>query len=494
MKRNLLKTAIAFCVVGAGLGSLYGQEGYKAPLAESVSPVTMADDAELDNMVFPTSEWQTFADVSWYSDAVNEFTLTTEAQLAGLSKLVKEGNSFLGKTISLGNDLDLGEHLWTAIGYTYRTPFSGNFDGKHHTIKNLKVYRGDNGDFLGLFGYYASGNLKDLTIDGGMVRGKDTAGVLVGNFTSGATMSNCHIKNGKLLGVYDPNYTTSAFNVGLLCGSVTSSSVVDYCSAEGVIKGFQQVGGLVGSPWNKAVIKNSYFKGKVTGAFFVGGLVGFSTFAFSPNSEVLIEDCYAMAEVMGAEHVGGFYGGLQVGKIKNSYSVSTVDGASGTVGGFVGSIGGGGVLENTHFNKTVAPMSGYGDAPAPGVDLMGHTTEAMKVQSFLDLLNNNRTPEKWKFESGVNEGYPVIYDAATMGVSEIKKPDQVSIYPTVAKDKLYLSDKAQTYTYQVLDVTGRVLKSGKTNASVEVGDLNRGVYLLKLENGQGYTVHKFMKD
>ncbi|QZO84342.1 T9SS type A sorting domain-containing protein [Riemerella anatipestifer] len=420
----------------------------------------MADDAELDNMVFPTSEWQTFADVSWYSDAVNEFTLTTEAQLAGLSKLVKEGNSFLGKTISLGNDLDLGEHLWTAIGYTYRTPFFGNFDGKHHTIKNLKVYRGDNGDFLGLFGYYASGNLKDLTIDGGMVRGKDTAGVLVGNFTSGATMSNCHIKNGKLLGVYDPNYTTSAFNVGLLCGSVTSSSVVDYCSAEGVIKGFQQVGGLVGSPWNKAVIKNSYFKGKVIGAYFVGG----------------------------------FYGGLQVGKIKNSYSVSTVDGASGTVGGFVGSIGGGGILENAHFNKTVAPMSGYGDAPAPGVGLMGHTTEAMKVQSFLDLLNNNRTPEKWKFESGVNEGYPVIYDAATMGVSEIKKPDQVSIYPTVAKDKLYLSDKAQTYTYQVLDVTGRVLKSGKTNASVEVGDLNRGVYLLKLENGQGYTVHKFMKD
>lgn len=119
---------------------------------------------------FPTSEWQAFADVSWYSDAVNEFTLTTEAQLAGLSKLVKEGNSFSGKTISLGNDLDLGEHLWTAIGYTYRTPFSGNFDGKHHTIKNLKVYRGDSGDFLGLFGYYASGNLKDLTIDGGMVQ------------------------------------------------------------------------------------------------------------------------------------------------------------------------------------------------------------------------------------------------------------------------------------------------------------------------------------
>ncbi|WP_260393175.1 hypothetical protein [Riemerella anatipestifer] len=39
MKRNLLKTAITFCVVGAGLGSLYGQEGYKAPLAEKVSPV-----------------------------------------------------------------------------------------------------------------------------------------------------------------------------------------------------------------------------------------------------------------------------------------------------------------------------------------------------------------------------------------------------------------------------------------------------------------------
>ncbi len=66
----------------------------------------------------------------------------------------------------------------------------------------------------------------------------------------------------KTVGGYDPNYTTSAFNVGLLCGSVTSSSVVDYCSAEGVIKGFQQVGGLVGSPWNKAVIKTLISKEK----------------------------------------------------------------------------------------------------------------------------------------------------------------------------------------------------------------------------------------
>lgn len=494
MKRNLLKKTITFCIALAGFTTLYGQESYKAPLAENVNLVTMADDTSIDDMVFPTSEWQTFADVSWYSDAINEFTLTTEEQLAGLSKLVKEGNDFEGKTIILGKDLDLGEHLWMAIGYNHKTPFSGNFDGNHHTIKNLKVYRGDNGDFLGLFGYYSSGNLKNLTIDGGMVKGKDTAGVLVGNFTMSATMSNCHIKNGKLLTVYDPNYTTSAFNVGLLCGSVTTSSVVDYCSAEGIVKGFQQVGGLVGSPWNKAVIKNSYFKGKVMGAYFVGGLVGFSTFGFGSNTEVSIEDCYAVAEVVGIGSVGGFYGGLQVGKIKNSYSVSIVNGASEAVGGFVGSIGGGGFIENCHYNKTIAPIAGYGEAPFPSVAVTGHTTEEMKVQSFLDLLNNNRTPEKWKFESGVNEGYPIIYDATTMAVAETKKPDQVTIYPTVAKNKIYLSDNAQTYTYQVLDFTGKVLKSGKANVSIEVGNLSRGVYLLKLENGQNHTIHKFIKE
>lgn len=182
-----------------------------------------------------------------------------------------------------------------AIGYNHKTPFSGSFNGDNHTIRNLKVYRGDAGDFLGLFGYYSSGHLKNLIVDGAMIKGKDTSGVIVGNFTQNSKMENCHVKNGKVLAVVNPNYTTSAFNVGVLCGSVTLSSVVDNCSAEGSIEGFQQVGGLVGSPWNKAVIKNSHFKSKVKGSHFVGGLVGYSTFAFSPNTQITVEDCYVIA-------------------------------------------------------------------------------------------------------------------------------------------------------------------------------------------------------
>ena len=44
------------------------------------------------------------ADTSWYDAAKSEFTLTTAAQLYGLSSL-SSGNNFSGKTIKLGADI-----------------------------------------------------------------------------------------------------------------------------------------------------------------------------------------------------------------------------------------------------------------------------------------------------------------------------------------------------------------------------------------------------
>lgn len=50
----------------------------------------------------------TSVDTTWYNDTGSTFTINTAAQLAGLAKLVNEGNNFSGKTITLGADIDLG--------------------------------------------------------------------------------------------------------------------------------------------------------------------------------------------------------------------------------------------------------------------------------------------------------------------------------------------------------------------------------------------------
>lgn len=55
----------------------------------------------------PKKVWDKTADVSWFDGTKTEFLIETEEQLAGLAKLVNDGNEFEGITIKLGNDMDL---------------------------------------------------------------------------------------------------------------------------------------------------------------------------------------------------------------------------------------------------------------------------------------------------------------------------------------------------------------------------------------------------
>lgn len=94
---------------------------------------------------FVIGAWTGESDTSWYSSNQTSFTLYSAEQLAGLSRLVSEGNSFDGRTISLGADITLNHtdlfdmweyvppaHTWTPIGSN--TPFSGTFLGNGYTI------------------------------------------------------------------------------------------------------------------------------------------------------------------------------------------------------------------------------------------------------------------------------------------------------------------------------------------------------------------------
>ena len=62
------------------------------------------------------ANWIDSADVSWYDEGQTEFTISTEQQLAGLAKLVNDGNTFQDKTVRLDTDLSLVERDWAPIG------------------------------------------------------------------------------------------------------------------------------------------------------------------------------------------------------------------------------------------------------------------------------------------------------------------------------------------------------------------------------------------
>lgn len=133
-------------------------------------------------------------DTSWYSKKKKHFTLTTPAQLAGLSKLSFKTN-FYGKTIKLGKNLDMK-------GYNNFCPiqsFRGCFNGNGKTIKNLKIYQRE--EMVGLFDYIndeEGGKVKNLKVRGKITGGNYTGGIVGYNY-HGASIKNCSF-SGKVRG------------------------------------------------------------------------------------------------------------------------------------------------------------------------------------------------------------------------------------------------------------------------------------------------------
>ena len=58
--------------------------------------------------------------------------------MAGQAKLAKAGNKMI-ENFKLMLNIDIQAHLWDSVGYNNNNPFSGNFDGNHKTISNLKI-------------------------------------------------------------------------------------------------------------------------------------------------------------------------------------------------------------------------------------------------------------------------------------------------------------------------------------------------------------------
>lgn len=95
--------------------------------------------------------------------SVNDFYISTSADLAGLADLVNTSFNLYGKTFHLTADIDLGGVPWTPIGNeTY--VFSGTFEGGGHAVTGLYIDGSE--DYRGLFGYIFNATVKDLSVSG----------------------------------------------------------------------------------------------------------------------------------------------------------------------------------------------------------------------------------------------------------------------------------------------------------------------------------------
>lgn len=70
---------------------------------------------------------------SWYNSEQSSFELTSAEQIAGISYLANNGETFEGKTIKIQNDIDLSANNWISLP----SSFKGTIEGAHKIVLTL---------------------------------------------------------------------------------------------------------------------------------------------------------------------------------------------------------------------------------------------------------------------------------------------------------------------------------------------------------------------
>ena len=71
--------------------------------------------------------------------------------------------------------------------------------------------------------------------------------------------------------------------------------------------------------------------------------------------------------------------------------------------------------------------------------------------------------------------------------------DVFSIFPVPSKDIINIKNISKVLEFEVFNVTGKRIKSGKTNGTISITSLENGIYFLKIDENNQYQVIKFVK-
>ena len=405
-------------------------------LAASLVPVSVfADGTE----VWDGSVAKSFAGGKGTKD--DPYQIATGSQLAYFAERVNAGEygeKYAGTYFELTEDIDLGGKEWTPIGYTVADlimgrheyfVFSGNFDGKGYTIKNLTIGTETSpysGDVCGLFGA-TSGTIEDVVLENvsiNYVGGKYNSaysfrmgGALVGY--SMGDIVNCTVTGLDMKAGSDGSYV-ALNSIGGLVGLQDGGTTVSHSRVSGKIEESTKkgnVGGFVGTlaKGSSAKYCGADVSVEVTGSgrgIAVGGFVGIGNGV--TIDETLIENCYATGNITGAEYAGGFVGNISGLNISNCYAKGNV--SNGFVGAsFMGTDAASndyyGTVKNCYATGLVSDISSFAYAFAMQ-DTMKRSTiqncyynakntavaaetskpltvDHMKTDSFLNMLNGS---------------------------------------------------------------------------------------------------------
>ena len=254
--------------------------------------------------------WDGTKDPSWYNSTDTEFTIYTAEQLAGLAQLVNDGNTFSGKTIYLGADIDLLGYEWIPIGYTSdwaTTPdthgFMGTFNGNYHSITNLAMYAASQ-HAAALFGATYQATILNVEVADLYINVTDSANFAVAGLV--AVAYDTSIQHCKATGMVSA-YGAYIKSMGALVGYGKNITIRDsYATTTLTVPSGSghnaYVGGLVGMcEQGVDSVTNCYFAGVVnvstSGTPYAAGIVGATN-----RATVTISHCFAAGQVIASKN------------------------------------------------------------------------------------------------------------------------------------------------------------------------------------------------
>ncbi len=239
------------------------------------------------------------------------YEISSIEELKAFAQEVNNGNSFIGYTVVLTEDIDLNNEEWTPIGNP--TAFQGIFDGQDHTISNLLI-SGYNST-VGLFANTNSGEIKNLKIRNAKVSGRLNVGVVSGNpytskYTNIELTGHVEVKGMSYVGgIGGKNAYANWENITI---NVDETSFITANSTENGTAYRTYVGGVVGFNGEGGhsftnITSNIDVKGSTCD---VGGLFGIAHYGnnFVNCSSTGDVEIYAADDIDSAEEIGGIAG------------------------------------------------------------------------------------------------------------------------------------------------------------------------------------------
>lgn len=311
----------------------------------------------------------------------NPYLIEDETMLRRLASSVVGNNTYEGKYLKLGADIEISEAKeWTPIGND-KTNFKGSFDGDGKTIKGININNSLNNQ--GLFGIIGdTGTVKNIIAEGSINASLNSGGICATNYGN--------IKRCK-------NKITVVASGGYGAGGITARNegIIDECcnlSNISILKDYDSVGGIAG--YNLGIIKKCYNTGTISvPTYAVGGIAGHNSIN---GISGYIYNCYNNANVTGgiANYNGGIVGGWGY-KSGNAYIYNSY------------------TLKNTLIHSSIG---NYKDSNYTGtMDMRNcYTTEAnIKIEELnagIDEVDGTDTERPWVEDTnGINGGYPILY-------------------------------------------------------------------------------------